>query len=572
MSPEISFYIITYGYLAIFILIFIQEIGIPNLIPNELVLIFSGYLVFAGSLNVIWVILVAISADFIGTNILYVVFYFFGRYLLNHKPSWLPVSDKAISALSLKLSGGNKMNLYLGRLTPFLRGYTSVIAGLLQIKPLVFLPITLISALTWSLFYVSLGILIAPYWYTFLSHTEIVKYVMFAILLIILSVIIIRFVLAKRKQNNSNTGKEDVSEVNKTVREDKMKIHVVSETPFVTKGDGVHTSFTNMINLLKEKNDVEVVVNSEGSGDVYHAHTYGPYYFWKGRKYKGKRIYTVHVIPDSCEGTLPKWKYWYPFVKWYFKQVYSYADVCIAISPRVKEAIREICSKTRVVSINNPIPIDRWKRTEEMRVKGRQMLGFSDADFVVLGVGQLQARKGVEDFIDIGEQIPEAKFVWAGGRPLGIFTEGIKRINNRIAKASEHIKFTGMLDPEQMPYVYAASDVFLFPSYQENCPMAPMEAAASGIPVVFRDIKEYKLLYENPYIKADSTGDFIQLTRKLMNDNSFYHNACSISEQLITQFDKDEIRKKLISLYSSLLYTSQQQYTFRNNPTIVSEH
>ena len=43
-----------------------------------------------------------------------------------------------------------------------------------------------------------------------------------------------------------------------------MKIHVISETPFVMKATGVHTAFLDHIELLKEKNDIEVVVNDEG--------------------------------------------------------------------------------------------------------------------------------------------------------------------------------------------------------------------------------------------------------------------------------------------------------------------
>ncbi len=44
MSPELSDYIVQYGYIAIFSLVFLQEIGVPNPIANELVLVFSGYL------------------------------------------------------------------------------------------------------------------------------------------------------------------------------------------------------------------------------------------------------------------------------------------------------------------------------------------------------------------------------------------------------------------------------------------------------------------------------------------------------------------------------------------------
>jgi 1,2-diacylglycerol-3-alpha-glucose alpha-1,2-galactosyltransferase len=330
-----------------------------------------------------------------------------------------------------------------------------------------------------------------------------------------------------------------------------MRVNLVSETTLIGKGNGVHTAFVEMLELLKEKDDVKVVVNDEGAGNIFHCHTYGPYYFLRGLKYKGKRIYSVHVIPDSIKGSLPKWEFFMPFTKWYFKQVFSYADVCIAISPMVEKAIRDMGVETRVELIPNPVLIDRWKRTPQMREEGRKMFGLSKNDFVVLGVGQLEGRKGVDNFIDVAESVSGAKFIWAGGRPFGVLTEGISRINTRILSTTK-VNFTGMLELDRMKYIYAASDVLLFPSYQENCPLAPLEAAASGMPVIFRKLNEYDLLYKTDYINASNLTDFIQLVEQLKNNSSFYQNGLEISERLVAQFNKDNIRTKLVNLYHEI--------------------
>jgi 1,2-diacylglycerol-3-alpha-glucose alpha-1,2-galactosyltransferase len=332
-----------------------------------------------------------------------------------------------------------------------------------------------------------------------------------------------------------------------------MKIHVISETSFIMKATGVHTAFMEHIELLKEKNDIEVVVNNEGTGDVFHGHTYGLYYLWKGRKYKGRRVYTVHVIPDSIKGSLPLWWIFMPFIRLGLRIVYSYADICIAVSPMVEKAIIETGSKTKIVKLNNPVHINTWKRTVENRQKGRQMLGLNENEFVVLGVGQLTGRKGVDDFLDVADAIPNARFVWAGGRPFGGLTEGIRRINKRFNNGRSNVIKAGQIKLEQMPYIYAASDLMLFPSYQENCPLAPIEAAACGMPVIYRDIEEYCSLYENPYLKAGNKEDFINFTKKMILDKQFYNDGLKISEQLLRQFDKDIIRKKLIDIYKSLL-------------------
>jgi len=333
-----------------------------------------------------------------------------------------------------------------------------------------------------------------------------------------------------------------------------MKVHIISETLFIVKGGtGVHTAFVNHVDLLKEKDDVEVIINGEGTGDVFHSHTYFLYYFWKGRKYKGRRVFTAHVFPDLIKDSFPVWQLFIPFVRWGLKRVYSYADVCIAVSPVVENAIIKTGAKTTIVRISNPINTDLWKRTEVKRQKGRQMLGFSENDFVVLGVGMLLGRKGVEDFLEIAEAVKEAKFVWTGGRPFGFFTEGIIRINKRFKKAGDRVISTGQLSLEQMPFIYAAADLMLFPSYQESFGLAPLEAAASGMPVIYRDLELYKLLYENPYLKAGDTNEFIAQTRRMIHDKDFYNKGVSISRNLLRQFDKNKIREELLNLYKDLI-------------------
>jgi 1,2-diacylglycerol-3-alpha-glucose alpha-1,2-galactosyltransferase len=106
----------------------------------------------------------------------------------------------------------------------------------------------------------------------------------------------------------------------------------------------------------------------------------------------------------------------------------------------------------------------------------------------------------------------------------------------------------------------------LFPSYQENCPLAPIEAAACGMPVIYRDIEEYKSLYMNSYIKAASTEEFISLTRRMIEDKEFYNEGLKISQELLIQFDKDIIREKLINVYMSLLNNWESSLTLRPFP------
>jgi len=191
MPDELIIFITNHGYLAIFLLVFSQEVGIPNPVPNELVLMFAGYLSINGILYFPYVIMAAIFADFIGTNILYVIFYFFGAYIFSHKPKWIPVSKQSIEKLTTKISSSNRKYIYLGRLTPFIRGYTSVACGFLQIKPRIFLPITLITAAIWSSICVITGRLFGINMNYFKENFDIIKLFLLIVGLIIILIIVL---------------------------------------------------------------------------------------------------------------------------------------------------------------------------------------------------------------------------------------------------------------------------------------------------------------------------------------------------------------------------------------------
>lgn len=183
---ELNIFIAQYGYIAIFLFIFLQELGVPNPVTNELVLMFSGYLAYTGVLSITKVILIAVSADFIGTGILYFTFYALSEYyIFKRKPRWLAKFAAKLETFKQRIEEGKKWGIFLGRLTPFLRGYISVAAGTIQIKPKTFLTTVLLSAITWSGGLVLAGMLLGPYWNELARKVGAFEFVALIILLVV---------------------------------------------------------------------------------------------------------------------------------------------------------------------------------------------------------------------------------------------------------------------------------------------------------------------------------------------------------------------------------------------------
>jgi membrane protein DedA with SNARE-associated domain len=110
MSSTLSAYIVKYGYMAIFSLVFLQEIGVPNPIANELVLLFSGYLTSIHKLDFMTVLITVIAGDTLGTSLLYMMFYYFGQRVLQKWPRL--ISTNKLTYLTTRVSQQNRWSIY----------------------------------------------------------------------------------------------------------------------------------------------------------------------------------------------------------------------------------------------------------------------------------------------------------------------------------------------------------------------------------------------------------------------------------------------------------------------------
>lgn len=157
-----------HGYVAIFVLVFLQEIGVPNPVPNELVLILAGALTVIGGLSFFLTFLTAVIADVVGTTLLFTFFYFFEHLIMEKVSKWKGVNEK-LEGIKAKLLARGRWGIFLGRMMPYVRGYVSVAAGILNIPYQEFLPMVIFPAIIWTGGYVMLGHFLGAKWETVAS-------------------------------------------------------------------------------------------------------------------------------------------------------------------------------------------------------------------------------------------------------------------------------------------------------------------------------------------------------------------------------------------------------------------
>jgi glycosyltransferase-like protein len=111
---------------------------------------------------------------------------------------------------------------------------------------------------------------------------------------------------------------------------------------------------------------------------------------------------------------------------------------------------------------------------------------------LVLAVGGIEPRKGTLDLLEAMALLrvsrAAARLVIAGGETLFDYRGYRAEFDRRRAELRLDVEVLGPVAHDALPPLMAAADVFAFPSTREGFGLAAMEALATGIPVVVRDL------------------------------------------------------------------------------------
>jgi len=119
--------------------------------------------------------------------------------------------------------------------------------------------------------------------------------------------------------------------------------------------------------------------------------------------------------------------------------------------------------------------------TPQERARERQRL-VGQGNVMLLSVGVLQTRKNTLTALRALEILPPRfRLVLAGGDGYG--SEAVRDYIRRQSLASR-VRLLGHVPAHQLPALYQAADVFLFPSLEEGFGLPVLEALANGLPVV----------------------------------------------------------------------------------------
>lgn len=329
---------------------------------------------------------------------------------------------------------------------------------------------------------------------------------------------------------------------------------MISESTFTVQGHGVHTAFLEMTNALAARPDVDIKVNSFRRGaQITHIQTFGPFsllHLWFG---SGKKVISVHVVPDSLIGSIAGATYFYGLAKWYMKHFYGRADLLLSVSKMVDDTLREqLHIKKPSHILYNTVNMATYKASSGDRAAARAALNLSADSQVIISCAQIQPRKRFDIFCEAAKALPNATFIWIGGIPFKHLGAEYGHMQDMLDTKPANVTVTGVISHEDVRRYLQAADVFFLPSDQENHPMAVLEAAGAGLPIVVRDIAEYNDTFGDDVVRGtDET--FIDILKRLGDDADFRDRAIAGARAIAARFDSHAGAERLIECYTSIL-------------------
>lgn len=189
-----------------------------------------------------------------------------------------------------------------------------------------------------------------------------------------------------------------------------------------------------------------------------------------------KCIYTAHGFHFFKGAPLKNWMIFYPIEKWLSK----YTDVLITIN---KEDYNRAKNKFKMKQLEYVpgvgIDTKKYHLAEFDRNNYRRRLGYSDDDFVILSVGELNKNKNHEVVLKALSKLdnPNIKYMIAG---QGELEEYLLNIAMEL-KIDNNFQLLGFRN--DIPELLNSSDLFILPSIREGLNVSLMEAMSADLAI-----------------------------------------------------------------------------------------
>ena len=177
---------------ALFLLLLIEEAGIPLPLPGDTVIAFAGYQASIGRMGILEAALAVTLAVQIGSTILYLLSRKLGHTILFRYGRLIHLDPSRLEKIERWIQRHGAVMVLVGRLTPGLRTPTSIMSGVFEIPFHQFLAFTTVAAIMWSGFWLLVGYFFGRSLLPMLRHLHYPAFALSLLLLLALAALAFR--------------------------------------------------------------------------------------------------------------------------------------------------------------------------------------------------------------------------------------------------------------------------------------------------------------------------------------------------------------------------------------------
>jgi membrane protein DedA with SNARE-associated domain len=152
------------GYLGIVLLMGIESAGIP--LPSEIIMPFSGYLVFKGTLTLGLVALAGAVGCVLGSWLAYAIGAWGGRPLIERYGKYVLISSHDLDLADRWFKRHGDITIFVGRLLPVIRTFIAFPAGVVRMSLWRFSVYTFLGSFLWCWGLAWIGMKLGEHWDT----------------------------------------------------------------------------------------------------------------------------------------------------------------------------------------------------------------------------------------------------------------------------------------------------------------------------------------------------------------------------------------------------------------------
>jgi membrane protein DedA with SNARE-associated domain len=161
MEPVFG-WIADYGYVGIFGLLMLGIVGLP--IPDETLLLFTGYLISKHELELLPAIASGFLGSICGISVSYALGRTLGLYLVTRLGRYLHLDPKKLDHARAWFERKGKYGLVIGYFIPGIRHLAAYVAGSSQLPLPVFATFAYLGGLLWSSSFITIGYVLGDEW------------------------------------------------------------------------------------------------------------------------------------------------------------------------------------------------------------------------------------------------------------------------------------------------------------------------------------------------------------------------------------------------------------------------